>query len=67
MFTSLSFCKLLPENPTNHIQEIPRKSKEMGASRIFLKFIESAWFVGFSGKIVKLEYSRISMKFQAYS
>ena len=35
---------------TMKIQEIPRKSKVLGALWIFLKFLESARFVGFSGK-----------------
>ena len=39
-------------------------------SRISKEFLESAWFVGFSGKSLwywPLEYLRISMKFQGDS
>ena len=47
----LSFSKLLPENSTNHADS--RNSKNIQGFVniwIFLKVLESAWFVGFSGK-----------------
>ena len=44
----LSFCKLLPENPTNH--EDSRNSKEIQGVGRTLDFLASAWSVGFSGK-----------------
>ena len=72
MSTCISFCKLLPENPTNH--EDSRNSKEIQGvgstldfSRNFLNlqglldFLVKAWWYW------PLEYSSISMKFQAYS
>ena len=51
MSTCFSCCKLLPENPTNH--EDTRNSKEIqgvGSPLDFLEILESARFVGFSGK-----------------
>ena len=46
VFVSASFYKKIQQ--TMKIQEIPRKSKVSGAPWIFLKCLESAWFVGFS-------------------
>ena len=47
-FLSASFYQKIQQ--TMKILEIPRKSKVLGAPWNFLKFLESAWFVGFSGK-----------------
>ena len=53
MSTCLSFCELLPENPTNHADS--RNSKEVQGVGSTLSFLEiSAWFVGFSGKSLAL-------------
>ena len=49
-------AKPLPENPTNH--EDSRNFKEIQgvvSTLGFLKFLESAWFVGFSGKSLQKE------------
>ena len=48
VFLSASFYQKIIQ--TMKIQEIPRKSKVLEAPWIFLKFLESARFVGFSGK-----------------
>ena len=48
VFISASFYQKIQQ--TMKIQEIPRNSKVLGAPWISLKILESARFVGFSGK-----------------
>ena len=52
VFLSASFYQKIQQ--TMKIQEFPRKSKVLGAPWIFLKFLESARFVGLSGKSLEV-------------
>ena len=46
--------KLLPEK-SSQIQDISRKSKVLPIPCISLAFLESSWFVGFSGESLQKE------------